>query len=75
MDFLEHMQILQSLGYELYGTTGTAAFYGDQGYPLTMVPAEKALELVKKHQIDLVINIPTMVCASVARSRVRDRDA
>uniref|UniRef100_A0A7S4GFS7 Carbamoyl-phosphate synthase (glutamine-hydrolyzing) n=1 Tax=Eutreptiella gymnastica TaxID=73025 RepID=A0A7S4GFS7_9EUGL len=60
MDFLEHMQILQSLGYELYGTTGTAAFYGDQGYPLTMVPAEKALELVKKHQIDLVINIPTM---------------
>jgi carbamoyl-phosphate synthase large subunit len=62
--FLASTRDLQSAGVEFFGTQGTAAFMGESGIPVHPVhwPLEKkspdAVELIRKGEVDLVVNIP-----------------
>jgi len=62
--FLASTRDLQSAGVEFFGTRGTAAFMGESGIPVKPVhwPLENkspdAVELIRKGEVDLVVNIP-----------------
>jgi len=62
--FLASTRVLKDSGVEFYGTRGTASFMGESGIPVTPVhwPLEgkspDAVELIRKGEVDLVINIP-----------------
>ena len=62
--FLSSTRDLAEAGVELYGTRGTAAFMGDSGISVTPVswPLEEAspnaLDLIRRGEVDLVVNIP-----------------
>jgi len=66
-EFLEAAKILQKLGYNLYGTPGTAQFYESRGLKIVSVekPSDEdddqragALKMIKDGEIDMTINIP-----------------
>lgn len=59
MDFLEAIEELVELGYQLCGTAGTCKFYSDQGMEISRMDHAQALEAVKSREVSLVINIPT----------------
>jgi carbamoyl-phosphate synthase large subunit len=62
--FLASARELVAAGVELYGTHGTAAFIAGIGIPVVSVgwPLEaespNALELIRRGEVDLVVNIP-----------------
>ena len=62
--FLASARELVTAGVELYGTRGTAAFIAGTGIPVVSVswPLENgspnALELIRRGEVDLVVNIP-----------------
>ena len=62
--FLESARALAGAGIEMFGTRGTAAFLEDAGLGVTAVawPDEatspNALELIRRGEVDLVVNIP-----------------
>ncbi len=64
VELLEACKLLQSKGYNLFATGGTAKFLGDNGVQATEVawPDEDSklqiMEMMSKKQFDLVINIP-----------------
>ena len=63
VDMLEGCRLLDSLGYTIYATAGTAAFLADNGVKATQVcwPDEEGtsvLDIIGDHTVDLVINIP-----------------
>ncbi|MBP1530890.1 MAG: carbamoyl-phosphate synthase (glutamine-hydrolyzing) large subunit [Bacteroidaceae bacterium] len=62
---LDAARMLHDHGYPLYATGGTSRFLTEQGIPNTLVhwPSDadqqpQALDLLHKHEIDLVVNIP-----------------
>ena len=62
---LDAARMLREHGYELYATGGTSRYLTEQGIENTLVhwpsDAEKqpqALELMREHKIDMVVNIP-----------------
>jgi carbamoyl-phosphate synthase large subunit len=62
--FLASARQLVTAGVELYGTRGTAAFIAGTGIPVVSVswPLENgspnALELIRRREVDLVVNVP-----------------
>jgi carbamoyl-phosphate synthase/aspartate carbamoyltransferase len=64
LEFLEAIQKLQTMGYLIAATSGTADFYQTHGISVKSVakpPAESndsVVKLIKDRTIDLVINIP-----------------
>ncbi|NCB68064.1 MAG: carbamoyl-phosphate synthase (glutamine-hydrolyzing) large subunit [Bacteroidia bacterium] len=64
VDLLEACHMLHDNGYNIYSTSGTAAFLNDNGIKAIPVawPDEEGelqiMEMLNKKQIDLVINIP-----------------
>jgi carbamoyl-phosphate synthase large subunit len=62
--FLSSTRALAAAGVEFFATRGTASFFHDGGVEATAVawPLEKgepnALELIRRREVDLVINIP-----------------
>jgi carbamoyl-phosphate synthase large subunit len=64
VELLESCKLLQSKGYNLFATGGTAKFLADNGVQATEVawPDEDSklqiMEMMSKKQLDLVINIP-----------------
>eukprot|EP00467_Chlorarachnion_reptans_P021401 CAMPEP_0114505530 /NCGR_PEP_ID=MMETSP0109-20121206/10904_1 /TAXON_ID=29199 /ORGANISM="Chlorarachnion reptans, Strain CCCM449" /LENGTH=1462 /DNA_ID=CAMNT_0001683979 /DNA_START=76 /DNA_END=4464 /DNA_ORIENTATION=+ len=64
IEFLESAKILQNMGYSLFGTTGTAAFFNKNDVKMKVLhkPSENKepsiLSYLKEKKIDLVINIP-----------------
>ena len=64
-EMLDAARMLMEHGYNLYATGGTSKYLTDNGIPNILVhwPSEadqqpQALELLHKHQIDMVVNIP-----------------
>ena len=64
-DMLASARLLLEHGYTLYATTGTSHYLSENGITNTLVhwPSEKesqpqALDLLHRHQIDLVVNVP-----------------
>ncbi len=67
-DLLEACRLLHKHGFELWGTRGSRDYLESNGIPakLALWPGEKAsaqdgndvVELIKGHQVDLVVNIP-----------------
>ena len=64
-DLLPACQTLSSHGHELYATSGTCHYLNENGIPALPVrmpdqPGEEpsALELIRNHRVDLVVNIP-----------------
>ncbi|GMI07648.1 hypothetical protein TrVE_jg13123 [Triparma verrucosa] len=66
-EFLDAAQILGRLGYNLYGTPGTAQYYKSQGVKIIEVAKPEnedddksagALKMIKDGQIDMTINVP-----------------
>lgn len=66
-EFTDAAKILEKLGYNLYGTTGTAAYYEKQGIKIKSVTKPDnedderdggALKMIKEGEIDMTINIP-----------------
>ncbi|RYY80697.1 hypothetical protein EON63_16580, partial [archaeon] len=71
-EFLESVQRLQAMGYQLAATQGTAQYYATRGVGEVKAlrkpsnwgeegegePKESVLDYIKTRQIDLVINIP-----------------
>lgn len=64
VDLLEACHMLHDNGYNIYSTSGTAAFLNDNGIKAIPVawPDEEGelqiMEILNKKQVDLVINIP-----------------
>lgn len=64
VELLETSQLLRDYGYKIYATSGTAAFLAEHGVESEIVhwpDSEKkpdVVDLLKRHQVDLVINIP-----------------
>ncbi|MBN2766199.1 MAG: carbamoyl-phosphate synthase (glutamine-hydrolyzing) large subunit [Paludibacteraceae bacterium] len=64
VDLLEACHMLHDNGYNIYSTSGTAAFLNDNGIKAIPVawPDEEGelqiMEMLNKKQVDLVINIP-----------------
>ena len=64
VDMLDACRLLDSRGYKIYATVGTAAFLNDHGVKATPVgwPDEEGgqsvLDIIGDHTVDLVINIP-----------------
>ena len=64
-DMLDAAHMLHNNGYKLYATGGTHAFLSDNGIPAIRVywPSQpdmqpQAVELMRRHEIDMVVNIP-----------------
>lgn len=64
-DMLDAAHMLHNSGYKLYATGGTHAFLSDNGIPAIRVywPSQpdmqpQAVELMRRHEIDMVVNIP-----------------
>ncbi len=64
-DMLEAAQMLHKAGLTIYATGGTCQFLHDNGVPATLVywpstPELKpqALDLLHRHEVDLVVNMP-----------------
>jgi len=64
-EMLDAARLLVEHGYSLYATGGTSRYLSDNGIANTLVywPSEKgqqpqALDMLHKHQIDMVVNIP-----------------
>ena len=64
-EMLDAARMLMEHGYNLYATGGTSKYLTDNGISNTLVhwPSEadqqpQALDLLHKHQIDMVVNIP-----------------
>ncbi|MBQ7214149.1 MAG: ATP-grasp domain-containing protein, partial [Bacteroidales bacterium] len=64
-DMLDAARTLAAHGYELYATEGTSRFLADNGVPNTLVhwPSDpdlqpQAIDLLHRHKIDMVVNIP-----------------
>ena len=57
MDFLESAQILDALGYTLYGTSGTHKFYSE--LDVDILTMDDVMPSLKAQEFALVINIPT----------------
>ncbi len=60
---LEACRLLDSRGYKIYATVGTAAFLNEHGVTATPVvwPDEEGLsvlDIIGDHTVDMVINIP-----------------
>ena len=62
---LDAARTLHEHGYKLYATGGTSRYLSDQGIPNTLAhwPSDadrhpQALDLMRQHEIDLVVNIP-----------------
>lgn len=64
VELLEGCRLLNSKGYHIYGTPGTAKFLNDNGVKATTVcwPDEKGdlniMDLFSNHTFELVVNIP-----------------
>lgn len=63
VDMLDACQRLFNNGYKLYATEGTAKFLNNNGIDATAVcwpdeQGENVLDLIARHEVDLVINIP-----------------
>ncbi|MDE5878244.1 MAG: carbamoyl-phosphate synthase (glutamine-hydrolyzing) large subunit [Muribaculaceae bacterium] len=63
VDMLEACRLLDSHGYKVYATPGTAAYLAENGVKSTQVcwPDEEGLsvlDIIGDHTVDLVINIP-----------------
>ena len=63
VDMLEACRLLDSRGYTIYATPGTAAFLADNGVKATQVcwpdeDGQSVLDIIGDHTVDLVINIP-----------------
>lgn len=67
VDMLEGCRMLDSRGYKIYATSGTAAFLNEHGVKATVVcwpdeqgheNAPSVLDVIGDHTVDLVINIP-----------------
>ncbi len=67
VDILSACQLLSEKGITIYATEGTARFLNDNGVPAmrALWPSETetdglpyAIDLIKEHKVDLVINIP-----------------
>jgi len=54
----------QHLGFKIYGTEGTAAFFNENGidaktlYKISTKKSPNILDAIMKHDVDLIINIP-----------------
>ena len=63
-EMLDAARMLADNGYELYATGGTSKYLSDNGISNTLVhwPSDnaqpQALDLLHKHKIDMVVNIP-----------------
>ena len=64
-DMLDAAHMLHNNGYKLYATGGTHVFLSDNGIPAIRVywPSQpdmqpQAVELMRRHEIDMVVNIP-----------------
>jgi len=53
------VKYLQSCGYELWGTSGTAEAFKLMDIKIKEIDHEKSLELVKKRYFSMVINLPS----------------
>lgn len=67
---------LSEMGFELYGTPGTAAYFQQQGLQVTSVPPLTAqdttlLEIIQDGTINLVVNTPLLGASYVDGSRIR----
>ncbi|MDR2178537.1 MAG: ATP-grasp domain-containing protein, partial [Treponema sp.] len=64
LNFLDSARILADMGYELYGSRGTAKFLSGNGIPVTALnwPLESRepniAGFIKRREIDMIINIP-----------------
>ena len=63
VDMLEACRLLDSRGYTIYATPGTAAFLASNGVKATQVcwpdeEGQSVLDVIGDHTVDLVINIP-----------------
>jgi carbamoyl-phosphate synthase large subunit len=64
LDFSDSAQKLVEMGYELYGSRGTAKFIAAQGIPIRALnwPLESKdpniAGFIKRREVDLIINIP-----------------
>lgn len=63
VDMLDACQRLADNGYKLYATEGTAKFLNNNGIAATAVcwpdeQGENVLDLIARHDVDLIINIP-----------------
>jgi carbamoyl-phosphate synthase large subunit len=62
--FLDSAQVMAGAGIRMYGTHGTAAFMADSGVDVTPVDwpldggTPNALDLIRRGEVDLVVNIP-----------------
>ena len=71
-EFLESVEQLLAMGYQLAGTPGTADFYTDRGLKMTKLlkpgdkdpaastgePTPAVIDWIEKRVVDLVVNIP-----------------
>ena len=64
-EMLDAAKMLVSHGYQLYATGGTSKYLADNGVENTMVhwPSEpdqqpQALDMLHRHEIDMVVNVP-----------------
>ena len=63
VDMLEACRLLDSRGYTIYATPGTAAFLASNGVKASQVcwpdeEGQSVLDVIGDHTVDLVINIP-----------------
>ncbi len=63
VDMLDACQRLANNGYKLYATEGTSKFLNNNGIAATAVcwpdeQGENVLDLIARHDVDLIINIP-----------------
>lgn len=62
-EFIESTKLLEALGYELYGTYGTADFYKSKGINIKQIRmssnthTENVMDMVKNKDFGLIINI------------------
>ncbi len=64
-DMLDAARLLKQHGYELYATSGTSKYLSEQGIENTLVywPSDEglqpqAMDMLHRHEIDMVVNIP-----------------
>jgi carbamoyl-phosphate synthase large subunit len=69
VSLLEPAQALVKKGYNVFATGGTAKFFNDNGVKATPVawpdetaldgsPVENVMDMIARHQFDLIINVP-----------------
>jgi carbamoyl-phosphate synthase/aspartate carbamoyltransferase/dihydroorotase len=65
-EFEDSVKVLQDLGYELYGTYGTADYYKENGINIIELDKDSINEYISSRMIDIVVIISSMNKSKIA---------